>query len=184
MADLEIKVENLAAVQKFLSTIAVGVKDLRPALQEASEWYLTQIDSRFATESDADGNKWAPLSEKYRRAKAKAGGINKILQFRGRLRKIRYQVYRDRVEIGSNLPYAKIHEMGGTIRQYARSRQVEFKVNKSGRSRFAKKGKGNFSQPVTYGESTRKISQRSFLRPSASDELRIGQIIVDRLGTM
>lgn len=178
---IEVKVDNIAAVQKKLATIAHNAKDLRAALTEASEYMLVAIDDRFESETDGEGKKWKPLSVAYRRAKIKSGGINKILQRRGRLRRIRYQVYRDRAVIGTSVDYGAIHEFGGTIRQYARSRQVEFKVSKNGRSRFAKTGKGNFQQVVTYGESIRQIPRRSFLRPSAKDEAQIGQIILDRL---
>ena len=63
-----------------------------------------------------------------------------------------------------NNPYANIHNEGGTIDKGASTKTLEFKINeKTGRSKFAKQGKGNFQQDVNIGAHQIKIPQRKFM---------------------
>jgi len=72
---------------------------------------LTAASSR----SGGSSSSWEPLSPKYaaRKRKISSGGI---LELTGSLiDSITHNVDGDEVEIGSNLPYARIHQLGGEI---------------------------------------------------------------------
>lgn len=65
---------------------------------------------RFDDEEDPTGKKWKPSA----RAAVKGG---KTLDKEGHLKdSIDYSATPDKVMVGSNLPYARIHQLGGTIR--------------------------------------------------------------------
>jgi len=70
----------------------------------------------------------------------------------------------DGVRMVVDSKYAAVHNYGGIISKKATTRQVEFKVNmRSGKSRFAKKGKGNFAQDINFGAHTITMPKRQFV---------------------
>ncbi len=71
------------------------------------------------------------------------------------------------VQVGSNLPYARIHNFGGDIIRHAQSRlAVDFRRPKkgkfAGKQLFAKKGTGTIRKNVTVGQYTITIDRRPF----------------------
>lgn len=66
------------------------------------------------------------------------------------------------------VPYARIHNEGGTIHKYAQSGKLNFKITKSGKSRFAKLKNANFQQNVTFGEHDIKMPKRKYIGNSAT----------------
>ena len=69
---------------------------------------------RIKRETSPDGTPFAPLKLATRKAKERKGKIRKILQSEGTLvNTIAAQVQGGGVEIGSNQPYASIHQLGG-----------------------------------------------------------------------
>lgn len=71
------------------------------------------IDS-FGKEQSPDGAKWVSWTQKYKERMEKLGkGGNKILANKGELRRsIGYLAFSDRVVVGSNLRYARRHQLG------------------------------------------------------------------------
>jgi phage virion morphogenesis protein len=87
---------------------------------------IGQKDEVFQAESDPDGNKWAPLSEKTLsgRKKGKKKNAAKILQDTGMLRNsltssnAPYEIQSTEgsdVTLGTNVPYAATHQFGHTF---------------------------------------------------------------------
>jgi len=86
------------------------------------------------------------------------------------------------VFVGTNVEYAAIHQFGGEIRQAAQSRIQGFKVNKrTGKSRFAKRGKANFEQWTSRKAYTITIPARPFFGLNAQDEQDIAETIAKAL---
>ncbi|MCD6017272.1 MAG: phage virion morphosis family protein [Bacteroidetes bacterium] len=70
---------------------------------------------------------------------------------------------RNGVTIGSDLPYAKIHNEGGSISKSARNATLNFKIKSNGSSRFAKAKNANFQQDVHIGKHTIRMPKRQFI---------------------
>ena len=70
---------------------------------------------RFANEESPDGKKWEPSGRAWTQGlKSRRGRMGKTLQDTGRLRSsIDYAVTADSVLVGSEVEYARIHQMGG-----------------------------------------------------------------------
>lgn len=77
------------------------------------------------------------------------------------------------IEVGSNLPYAAIHNFGGTVKQYSRSKLYTQNRKKSGQY---KKGT-TWGQGDTVGEHTITIPARPFLVLQDEDIDKIKQIV-------
>jgi len=101
-----------AAVNKALAGLSARMGDLSPIMRTIGEIVRSSVERNFAA---AGRPKWAE-SERVRRK----GG--QTLSLTGRLRRsISVRADRDRVSVGTNVIYAAIHQLGGTIVQGARS---------------------------------------------------------------
>ena len=101
--------------------------DLRPVLEEVVDALIETFRDAFRTEGSSSGSSWAPLSEAYRRAKARRYPGRTILIRRGTLysslveggaggiREVRSKY----AAIGTAVPYARYHQ-SGTSRMPAR----------------------------------------------------------------
>lgn len=164
---------------KILGRLALIRNDI-VLRKQIGENQLRSTEQNFKNQADPDGKAWPPL--KRATQKAKKRNKDKILTESRRLRKgINYRIAGDNIYVGIRLSYARIHNEGGTIKRFARSRSVEFNVNRrTGTSRFAKRGKGNFAQNVTFSGGTITIPQRQYLGVGKRDKEEIRQIILDR----
>lgn len=100
-------------VVSLLRRIQQRFSDLRPTLKLVGEYLLLATDKRFETETDPSGKKWKSLSPYTLRLKRERGQILKILQATGRMRSsITYQVYADKVIVGTNVSYAYRNQAG------------------------------------------------------------------------
>lgn len=89
-------------------------------LASVGEALVSGTVKRFADEESPDGKGWEPSA----RAALEGG---KTLTDTGRLRNsIDYAATPDKVMVGTNLPYAMIHQKGGTIRPKAK-KHLKFK---------------------------------------------------------
>lgn len=99
---------NTLEIDRTLARVLRGLKDATPLARLVGEEMTLLTDDRFRDENDPDGSPWAALSPRYVAWKQRKGHITKILQMRGDLRaRVAYQPYPDRVEIGSDTPYAR-----------------------------------------------------------------------------
>lgn len=184
MAEIRIEIDD-TAVLRAIADAGSRLKNLRPVMKEIGEYMLLQTDDRFRNQTDPDGNPWKPVTRRWREQKQRMGKIDKTLQMRGRLRKsITYRAEADQVAIGTNVKYAPIHQFGGSIVHYAKSRQAYFRVSRDGSSRFAKKSRANFARSITIREYISQMPARPFLGVNSSEERTIEQMIVEYLSNL
>ena len=111
---LEIRIESEAVgrLNRRISELAAGLTDFRPLLEAIGAEVESQTRRRISEEkASPDGTPWQPWSEAY--GETRHGG-HSLLEGEGDLLdSIQYVVEGDRVEIGSNLIYAAIHQHGG-----------------------------------------------------------------------
>lgn len=94
--------------------------DMRSFWRSAGLYLVKRSVKCFEKEQAPDGAKWAPWSEEYKKHLAKLGkkGRHKILSDKGELRRsVGYTAFRDRVIVGSNLAYARRHQLGDKNRK-------------------------------------------------------------------
>jgi len=132
--DVEIKDKK---VQRLFTRLQRNVKDLRPAFRAIGEIVRSSVIKNF--QEGGRPEKWEPtrirsIYQAYTAKKTKSGGNRKAYTIRGRLTKAfdRYssgkktlidtarlqnsvtaRAEADRVVIGSNVVYARIHQLGG-----------------------------------------------------------------------
>lgn len=106
------KAEGLEDLAEQLNQLSQG--DFGEMLEQIGAVVESQTRRRLSEEKEApDGSAWEPLTEQWqaRKAEKSSGGM---LEYQGHLiDSMAYQVNGDEVEIGSNLVYAAIHQMGG-----------------------------------------------------------------------
>ena len=111
---LEIRIESKAVdrLNRRISELAAGLTDFGPLLESIGAEVESQTRRRIAEEKAApDGTPWQPWSDAY--AETRHGG-HSLLEGEGELLdSLQFLVGSDRVEIGSNLIYAAIHQHGG-----------------------------------------------------------------------
>lgn len=167
MADLEITIQ-VDDIDRALREIARRVANTAPAMREIKGVMLDAVEQNFEEEGRPKWVDLAPSTKKRRAAQGKWPG--RILQVSNTLvRSITGDSGNGFATVGTNLEYAAIHQFGGTIRQYAQTRFVNFRVDSQGRSRFAKRKNANLAQAVTFRERTINIPERPFLRFTDGD---------------
>ena len=122
------------------------------------------VSDSFGKEQSPDGTKWASWTQKYKERMEKLGkGGNKILNDHGShglLGSIKYVAFKDRVIVGSNLPYAATHQFGD-------SRPLTIK-------KVSKNGK-----PFTQNIKNRNIPPRPYLGVTEQDRTEILRMMRD-----
>lgn len=93
------------AIARALVGLQLRAANLREPLAEIGAMLLTSTQDRFEKEQGPDGSPWAPLVAPVGRP---------ILRDTVRLfQSLTYAVGRNQVEVGSNVVYARIHQLGG-----------------------------------------------------------------------
>ena len=101
---------NWGGFDKAVSKAAKKMANRKLLMATIGETLVSGTIKRFADEEDPQGRKW----EKSERAKTENGVT---LTDSGRLRKsIDYAATPDKVMVGSNVAYARIHQLGGSIK--------------------------------------------------------------------
>lgn len=165
---------DLAAAREGLAKLRERGEDLLPAMDAIGGYLADVTRRRFETEIGPDGAKWTPS----RRA-LKEGG--QTLTDSARLRQsITHSAAADRVEVGSNVVYAAIHQFGGAIEHRARTQTIfrtyNARTNELSR-RFVKRGRSNFASDHAVGAYTVRIPARPFLGLSPADAEEIPAIV-------
>jgi len=105
LVNIKIEVDNSEVLKRFNDLIAMG-EDPAPALNAVGRVLKTRIQDGFITGTAPDGRPWAPL-------KSRAG---QPLVDKGHLKNsIDYRVEGNSVVVGTNLPYAPVHQFGAKI---------------------------------------------------------------------
>lgn len=168
---IEVDDRQVKAAFARLSALAIAPG---PVLDEVGDNLTEMRRARFIR---GQGPNRVPWKAK----RPRKDGKNLPLVVSGRLRDtLAWRREGDAVLIGSDLPYARIHEFGGQIRQYAYSRKVGFRagtVRGQQRLVFARRKEATSFKPVTYGERLINIPARPFLATDAEDTAEIRDIV-------
>ena len=98
---------NWGGFDKALGKAAHKLGDTQALMESVGEALRSGTIERFEAEEDPQGKKWKPS------ARAMGGG-GKTLDKESHLKdSIDYAATSDKVMVGSNLPYARIHQLGG-----------------------------------------------------------------------
>ena len=104
---------DIEDIEELFKEVLNTVTDRKAVLQEVGEALLLNLDQRFEAEVDPSGKKWQKLSPFTLRLKEEQKRILKILQSTGRLRRsFEYTINQDDLVIGTNVSYAKKHQLG------------------------------------------------------------------------
>jgi len=107
-----------AEVQRKLHEVSAKLNDPTPLMKAIAGILESETEENFQQQGRPH---WVPLSPAYEAAKAKRKGttVLKILQDSGILAgSLSTRYGSDYAEIGSNVPYAAIHQLGGQTRSH------------------------------------------------------------------
>jgi phage virion morphogenesis protein len=172
---------NAGEVGKRLHRIAERTEHLDDVLRELGEILVPSTQARFVQGVAPDGSPWAPLAPSTLRRKKGPGILRESLALQG---SIHYQVEGDELHVGTNLPYAAIHQLGGKIKHKERSATLHFRQDpRTGEvgNRFVKRQHANFAQDVTIGAHETEMTPRPYLGVSAEDEAKMLRVVADYL---
>lgn len=120
---------NWGGFDKAMSNAAKKLANRKLLMATVGETLVSGTVKRFADEEDPEGKKW----EKSERASSESG---QTLTDSARLRKsIDYAATPNKVMVGSNVVYARIHQLGGVIKP--KGKALKF-PGKDGNPVFAK----------------------------------------------
>lgn len=155
MTSMRITIDDAQARTAFQRLISAGGNLFAP-LDEIGGYLVSATVRRFETETGPDGAKWKPSFRAQH-----AGG--QTLSDTGRLKgSIHHQVGSNYVDVGTNVLYAAVHQMGATIRA------------KGG-------GKLTFNIPGIGWRSAESVTipARPFLGVDSDDRMEIQAIVTD-----
>ena len=159
-----------AEARALLGDLLARLGDLSRPMAAIGQHLVTEADLAFRRERDPWGEPWEPLAAstlRQRRSGRRRGArAARVLQDTGRLRSsLAYRADASGVSVGTNVRYARIHQLGGTIERAGGMRTLYFRMSKSGEvgNRFVKKSRSNFAQDVQTGPSQVEIPARPYL---------------------
>jgi phage virion morphogenesis protein len=167
---IEIEFSDKQITQLFQSAKKALGGDLSPIMKDIGEHLLNETQERFDRQVDPDEKPWKPLLKTTRMQKKNP----RILQEQGRrgglLSSIDYRAGKKQVTLGTNKPYAAIHQFGGKTSAHV------IRPKKAKALRWIGGG-GNvfFAKEIHHPGSV--IPARPFLGVSKSDETEILEII-------
>lgn len=160
-----------------LSVIQARLSNMREVMNEIGEELLISTRARASQEVAPDGTKWAPLSPRYARWKAKHSGRSKILQLRGYMlgQNLSQQHTDTTVTVGSTAKYALIHQYGGRVTIPARAGSARLRIDRKGDllRQVDAEGKpiGNGKLAVFAKRSDKQAAVRAYVRGSYSVDI-------------
>jgi phage gpG-like protein len=165
--------------EESLQRIIRAAENPEDALDAIGGYLVTATQRRFERETDPAGAKWQRLSP--RTANRRIGRVRRgyahILRVKLRLySSIVYQVSPGQVAVGSNLIYARIQQLGGTIN--VAEREQEIFQNYDAKTdhfdpRFRSRRHSNFARRVKIGAHTITIPARAYLGIDDDDRTEI-----------
>lgn len=159
---MKVTVDN-QALSQALKQLELAGADMRPLMRNIVGTLATETALNFEEEGRPA---WVPSL-----AAEKRSGMT--LSDTGHLRRsVTTQYDHHSAQIGTNVEYARIHQLGGTIERKGRS--VYFKQDKNGSigRKFVKKEKSNFAQLARDHNAT--YPARPFLPVSSTGQLQSG----------
>lgn len=154
-ASITVTIED-ARVRRAFARLARTMENTRPVMERIGTGLVASVERRFVSQTDPDGNAWAALNPGYASDKRNS----RILTESGRLRgSINKNVGSDQVRVGTNTPYAAIHQFGGTITPKSAS-HLMFRIG------------GGFAKVTSV-----TLPARPYLGISEEDHRMIGEVV-------
>lgn len=180
MASIEITLE-FPGGEDAINRLIRASQRLRPVFASFGKHLLEEVEERFRTQTDPDGQPWVDLKPATWRRKKN----NKILTETTRLRgSFSYEATDAGLELGTPVVYAPIHQFGGQIEHEARQQELFFKIDpRTGRPgrRFVKKERSDFAQMAQRRAYTVEIEPRPFLGITDNDVDYFVNLVGDHL---
>lgn len=178
MADITITLSG--DFEAGLRRIAHALEHMRPVMAQFGEYQLGEIENRFATQTDPDGEKWVNLKPSTWARKKNDKILTETTRLRG---SFGYDADDQAVDIGSPVKYAATHQFGAEISIQPREREVYYSIGKDGRpgNRFTKKSRAGFAQRVRVGNYTVRIPARPILGIVDRDIDYLVELVADHL---
>lgn len=171
---IRITLDETGAALATLRAFVARAQNPQGLFEQIGMSLVTSTQHRFEKGVSPAGSPWPPSL----RVMAE-GGLTLVLTAR-LMRSITYLASPAGVEVGTNVVYAAIHQLGGDIKQSARTAVLHFKTNKkTGRSRFAKPGKADRARKAEIGARTISMPARPFLGLDDDDNREIVLIAED-----
>ena len=188
MAGVSFLLDDKTALDS-LARLKRAAGDLDGAMHALGGHFVFSTQRNIETETAPDGQKWRPLSPRTAEKRigrgrgARMRGYGHILRVTARLyQTISYQVLAAGVEWGSNLVYARIHQLGGDIDMQPRQGTIHLKNIRRRGNRFVRfNTRGAESRVVSIRGHRIHIPARAFLGISAYDRQRVPDIVADHL---
>lgn len=159
---LSIKIDNDKVI-KALRRLSEKTSNLRPVMRAIAENIMDATKENFSTEGARLGEKWQDLSPLTKKWRSEQGYDGKMLQVRRKLyNSISAYSDNDTAIVGTNLVYAKVHQLG-----------IDKRVNVSAHTRRNK--------PVKAHTKELKIPARPFLGLTDGDIKGIEGLILDAI---
>lgn len=178
MAGISLTVEVDDAAIAVQVGIAQRIGKGRPLMQAIGQSLVSSTIRRFATQSGPDGQPWPKLS---RATLKKRGPSAKALLASGRLRQsITSIATTNSVEVGTNLVYARIQQLGGTTEMAERTTTIyrnSKDLRAGGPARFVKRSKSDFATDHKVGAHSVTIPPRPYLGVSEADKRSIAALV-------
>ena len=174
---------RMAATIKRLKKLQGRIEDTGPILEEIGDVLRKTTISRFYAQTSPTGRRW-------KRSKAAKKKRRLTLVKTGDLRdSFRVVMSRGRVEVGTDIWYARIHQQGGPIdAEYKRKSGKTGSLKlpslgnlKPGASSAAKLAQSAFRRQRRQKARQVKLPARKFLGVSKRDRKRTTQILIDKL---
>ncbi len=122
MTNVKIDIDNQAVTAAFNRLLQLG-QNPRPALEGIGGELLKNIQQGFEAGVSPYGQKWAPLKHRSGKPLLDSGKLHNSIS---------YRVVGNAVEIGTNRPYAKVHQFGAEIERAAYSKQIRHRTDAKG----------------------------------------------------
>jgi phage virion morphogenesis protein len=108
---LTISVQN-QQVRDILARLAARMDDLSPAMAAIGQEIESRVSARFETETDPNGQPWAPWAQSTRDSYPENGNRRILDRYSVMLGSLNHQATADTARIGFGQPYAAYHEWG------------------------------------------------------------------------
>jgi phage virion morphogenesis protein len=163
------RVTGLEQALAALGRVASQAANPRGLYENVGMSLVVSTQRRFEQGIGPDGSPWPPS------LRALAEGGKTLIDTARLMQSITFEARETGVDVGTNVVYAAIHQLGGVINQAARQQVIHFKRNsRTGRTRFAKANvKATFAQKAEIGARTINMPARPFLGIDQDDEREI-----------
>lgn len=170
-------------VRQLLGRIDRAADRPRGAMEKLGNYFAVSSQLNIERETSPEGTPWPKLSPRTANARISGGrrGFGNMLRVNNHLySSISYVAGDSSVEWGSSVPYARIHQLGGTIDMPARPGKVSIKSIRGKGNRFVRaKVKDAEERKFNRRAHQVRIPARPYLGVSAADREAAADIVAD-----